>query len=184
MSIATFLTMSRVATAACFGAYVVAVGSAASVTVLLGLALCVEVTDLLDGPVARRRGTASPTTAVFDTTADQFSRTTIVACLTTIDLMPLWLLLVMLSRDSLLYCLRLVLLVRSVSAPTTRFSGKAKGVAQGGTIILVLGLAAAGSDFPREPLFLGCGIVTGISAIDYLSNALRQLRVTGPSDPR
>lgn len=132
MTQADRLTASRLLLAPAFFSLFVwgqAVGiPPAGVAVLLALLFTViELSDLLDGLVARSSGTVSSFGKLFDPFADVFARITYFVCFAWAGIMPLWVLLVVLYREFGILFLRQLLAVEGV-AMGARPGGKAKAV--------------------------------------------------------
>jgi CDP-diacylglycerol--glycerol-3-phosphate 3-phosphatidyltransferase len=103
----------------------------------LGLALLVELTDGLDGLLARRYGWQSALGRFLDPLADSVARLTAFVALHSADrLLPLWMLLCLLWRDQLVAYLRVDAARRGLDVGA-RSSGKIKAAAQAAAIVLV-----------------------------------------------
>ncbi|MEK7539962.1 MAG: CDP-alcohol phosphatidyltransferase family protein [Patescibacteria group bacterium] len=112
-----WLNLARVVLAALFAVSVV-VGC--SLAVQLGLLLAAAVTDLCDGPVARRMGVADQFGAFLDTLADKGSLLLIFSSLCWVGAVPLTLTVTILVREGLV-------LVGRVRAHRTGFSVRHSG---------------------------------------------------------
>ena len=107
------------------------------------LALLLEVTDLLDGWMARRYDVVSDFGKLFDPFSDAFCRFTLFLGLYAIGVADLWMILAIFYRDSSISFFRSVAAVRKVVL-AARPSGKAKAVVQGvGTQVVFIALVAA-----------------------------------------
>ena len=155
-------------------------GRAALFSVVLAV-LCfvlIEVSDLLDGQIARRTGTVTDVGKLLDPLADSLSRLTYFVCFAAIGIMPVWVLLLVIYRDVGVAYLR-VLAQRSGTTMGARFTGKLKawiyGFAGFAGILRSLDLRGLISAVPSVILstvsaaaFLACaGIAVG-SLVDYL----------------
>ena len=155
-------------------------GGAALFSAVLSV-LCfvlIEVSDLLDGQIARRTGTVSDVGKLLDPLADSLSRLTYFVCFTAIGIMPVWVLLLVIYRDLGVAYLR-VLAQRSGTTMGARFTGKLKawvyGFAGIAGVLRSLDLRGLISGAPSVILFrvsaaafVACaGIAVG-SLIDYL----------------
>lgn len=148
MNPATYLTLSRIVIAPVF-AYFFITGSAqpgatAWIWICAFLAFLIELSDLLDGSVARSRGEVTDFGKVFDPVADSLSRQTIFISFMVSGIIPLWMYLVFFYRDAFLQLLRIVCASNGFVL-AARYSGKAKAVLQGiGTfgVLCVLALQA------------------------------------------
>jgi len=133
MNLATILTLSRVLIAPVF-AYVFITGFSSSGTgwiwVTIGLAALIELSDLLDGTVARSRKEVTDFGKVFDPIADSVSRQTVFISFMVSGIIPLWMYLIFFYRDAFMQLLRIVCASSGVVL-AARKSGKAKAVLQG-----------------------------------------------------
>lgn len=99
------------------------------------LAVLVELSDVVDGQLARRLGVATPLGAMADSTVDHVARTTEAVALLGVGVFPAPLLAVMIARDAGVSTVRQLSLRRSGRDGGTRWSGKLKGIAQGLCIV-------------------------------------------------
>jgi|SRR5215213_363704 len=98
---------------------------------LLPLAIVVECSDMADGFVARRTGTASSVGTIYDGMADHIARMTEFICLAAIAAISFVPVLVFLWRESLVIAAQRVATDTRATVRYGRISGKLKGVAQG-----------------------------------------------------
>lgn len=182
MNLATILTASRVIIAPIF-AYIFVMGyDTPGITwlwICFGLAALIELSDLLDGTVARNRGEVTDFGKVFDPVADSVSRQTIFISFMVSGIIPLWMYLIFFYRDAFLQLLRIVCASSGIVL-AARKSGKAKAVLQGigtfGVLIVILLLYYQVPWMPSEiwgynPGFwvmLFPAIFTLLSVIDYV----------------
>ncbi|ORW91947.1 hypothetical protein AWC27_09570 [Mycobacterium szulgai] len=137
------------------------------------LAVLVELSDVLDGQLARRLGVATPLGAMADSTVDHVARTTEAVALLGVDVFPAPLLAVMIARDAAVSTVRQLSLRRSGRDGGTRWSGKLKGIAQGLCIVtLTIYYAAApppsvGWRAVTSVVIALALLVTSISLLDY-----------------
>lgn len=187
--IAHLLTASRMAFAAGFAA-----GAAATIhqgrlvlqaaLLLAGLALAEEVTDALDGIVARRTGTASAIGGVFDPLSDSLSRLAIYFSLALTGCLSIAVPLVMAGRDIVVAYTRIINAMTG-GRTSARLSGKVKAVVQGGGIFAVLAAASAlesgsaPSVFVRRACETVLIAVTAWSLADYVIGTFRHARAAG-----
>ena len=133
MNPATILTLSRVLIAPIF-AYVFISGYGSGTTawiwIALGLTGLIELTDLLDGRVARSRGEVTDFGKVFDPVADSLSRQTVFISFMVSGIIPLWMYLIFFYRDAFMQLLRIVCASSGIVL-AARKSGKIKAVLQG-----------------------------------------------------
>jgi CDP-diacylglycerol--glycerol-3-phosphate 3-phosphatidyltransferase len=87
--------------------------------------LFIEVSDILDGHLARKLGQESEAGKVLDPLADSLSRLTYFICFTGSGIMPVWLLLILVYRDIWVSYIR-VLFSRGDILLSARLSGKVK----------------------------------------------------------
>lgn len=85
----------------------------------------IELSDLLDGRVARSKNEVSPFGKLFDPFADVVARITYFLAFTSIGIMPLWVLLVVLYREFGILFLRMLLGLKGI-AMGARTGGKLK----------------------------------------------------------
>lgn len=154
------------------------------------LALMLEITDLLDGRIARSYGTVSSFGKLFDPFSDAFCRFTLFLGLYEIGVADLWMIIVIFYRDSSISFFRSVAAVRNVVL-AARQSGKAKAVVQGvGTQVVFLALVAF-QVAPQLPIpkelpwwtMLAMTIVTFGSFVDYFLANLPILRAAWSDEP-
>jgi len=133
-----------------------------------------ELTDVMDGWVARRLGATSELGAALDPLSDSLYRLSVFSAFAIAGLMPAWLLLVFIWRDIGVAYARIAGAARGV-AIGARLSGKAKAVVQGAAQIGTLGLFAAwSSGWLGAPHALATGLaviaaaVTAWSLVDYV----------------
>jgi len=145
------------------------------------VAALAEITDLLDGFIARRFNQASEFGAQFDPLADSLYRLGAFTALAASGLIPVWTVLVFAWRDVLVSYARLMMQSRG-RAVGARLSGKLKAIVQGAAIIALLGapllppgwLAPAVADTIAQACFWLALAITGWSGIDYLQAGLRK----------
>jgi CDP-diacylglycerol--glycerol-3-phosphate 3-phosphatidyltransferase len=145
MNPATMVTLSRVAIAPVF-AYLFITGYAGSHTaawiwLCASLALLIEITDMLDGHIARTRNEVTDFGKVCDPVADSLSRQTIFISFMVAGIIPWWLYLVFFYRDAFLQLLRITCASGGLVL-AARQSGKLKAVLQGMGTFGVLAVVA------------------------------------------
>ncbi len=86
-----------------------------------------ELTDLLDGKVARKLNQISDTGKLLDPFADSLARLTYFLCFTMAGVLEVWVFLIILYRDLGVSFVRLMMARRGI-AMSARFSGKLKAV--------------------------------------------------------
>lgn len=154
------------------------------------LSLLLEITDLLDGRIARSYGQESAFGKLFDPFSDSFSRFTLFLGVYALGLADLWMILVIFYRDSAISFFRSVAAVRNVVVGA-RPSGKVKAIVQGvGTqiVFLVLALREWSPEWPipvgiEWATMLVMTVVTFGSFIDYLVGNWPILRAAWYDEP-
>lgn len=138
--IVTGLTLARIPLAVLFAVVLLTLDWSVPVLIvcLAALVLC-ELTDLLDGLLARRLGVVSVTGALLDPYADSLSRLIVYWALACSGLVWAVVPLAMAVRDvSVSYCR--IVLTRHGGRVSANWSGKIKAVVQGGgAVLLVMG---------------------------------------------
>ena len=143
-----------------------------------------ELTDLFDGIVARRRNEVTNFGKILDPLADSISRLTIFICFVYGGQAPIYLVIFILYRDSMVATIRTVCAYRGVVVSARR-SGKLKAVVQATAILTILLLRVLAYKFPEvkgQFLRIDHGIIwvvtiiTILSAIDYLTGNWAVLR--------
>lgn len=154
------------------------------------LALILELTDILDGRIARSYGQVSSFGKLFDPFSDAFSRFTLFLGLYEIGVADLWMIIVIFYRDSSISFLRSVAAVRNVVL-AARPSGKIKAIVQGvGTQAVFVALVLRDL-LPQVPLpeslpwwlMLAMTLVTLASFVDYFAGNLPILRAAWSDEP-
>ena len=139
--------------------------------------LLIELSDLLDGYVARKIGSASELGKILDPFADSISRLTYFICFAGKGIMPLWVLLLVVYRDLGVSFIRLLANRRGVTMGA-RLSGKIKAwvYALAGVFGMVLVTWDSLLNSSRilsifqtvtYVMFLLCGCVALFSLVDY-----------------
>ena len=155
------------------------------------LALALELTDILDGWIARKYEVVSDFGKLFDPFSDAFCRFTLFLGIYAIGSADLWMILAIFYRDSSISFFRSVAAIRKF-VMAARTSGKIKAVVQGvGTQIVFISLVLS-AYFPQAPLLakvpwwtmLVITIVTMGSFVDYLYGNLPLLRAAWNDEPQ
>ena len=138
--------------------------------------LIFEITDFLDGAIARRNNLVTGFGKLFDPLADSISRFTVFLCLLSVGYADLFAVALIFYRDAVVASVRTIAAYENVIV-AARFSGKLKAVFQSIGIIAVLlliilhrsDLAAAGHhrDWARAIVWV-LAVVTAASGIDYI----------------
>ncbi len=142
------LTLGRLPLAGAFAAAVAAAGGrpggAAAPVALVAPAGLIELTDLLDGPVARRTGAVTELGGLVDPLCDSLSRLTVFFAMALAGWVWIGVPLVMAGRDIVVAYVRIVL-ARTGRRTAARGSGKLKALVQGAAVFVLIGAAAGES---------------------------------------
>lgn len=107
----------------------------------LAIAILFEVTDILDGQIARRTGQVSSLGKFMDPLADSISRFTVFLCFLWGGYASIWVVALIFWRDSTVAMIRIMGATQNVII-SARVSGKLKAIVQGTAIISILALTA------------------------------------------
>ncbi len=191
MTIENFLTVIRIVIAPLFAICFIA-GYRQNPVLLwmaLGVAVAIELSDFFDGRLARRFNQVSSFGKIVDPMADSLSRQTYFLSFLVCGIIPWWIFIVFLYRDSVISSLR-VLLAFSGQVQAARISGKLKAgfqaVAGFAVIALALGDVYSVDGIPRtlwgaHPGFwimALTALVTLVSMIEYIVPAWTKIRTT------
>lgn len=154
------------------------------------LSILLELTDLLDGQIARRYGMVTNFGKLFDPFSDAFCRFTLFLGMYAIGVADLWMIMVIFYRDASISFFRSVAAIRNVVL-AARPSGKIKAVVQGvGTQVIFVALvwfafAPEQTWLARVPWWtmLVITIVTAASFVDYFLGNLNILRDAWSEEP-
>jgi CDP-diacylglycerol--glycerol-3-phosphate 3-phosphatidyltransferase len=154
------------------------------------LSLLLEVTDLLDGRIARSYGQVTNFGKLFDPFSDAFCRFTLFLGLYEIGVADLWMIMIIFYRDSSISFFRSVAAVRNVVL-AARTSGKIKAIVQGvGTqvvfLLLVVYDLAPDLALPRSLPWWTMAAMTAVtfgSFVDYFVANLPILRAAWSEEP-
>lgn len=148
------------------------------------LALGLELSDLLDGYIARKYGVVTDFGKLYDPFSDSFTRFTLFLGFYAIDVATLWMIIAIFYRDAAISFFRTVAATRDVIV-AARPSGKFKAVVQGvGTQIVFVALVLL-ELWPEWSPYIGwvpwwtmftMTIVTIYSFFDYFRGNLPTLR--------
>ena len=168
-----YVTVARIPLAATAAALLYTAQPFSALAAVVVALLCVsELTDIVDGLLARRLGASSRFGSLFDPYCDSISRLVIFFGLAAKGLCPAWLFLVLALRDVSVAYIR-IMFVLSGRRASARLSGKAKAWAQGLGAILLAALWAFAdtSGFARHwaptAIVLAVAAVTVWSLLDY-----------------
>lgn len=163
--------------------------------IAISLLVLIELSDFVDGLIARRLSLQSELGAMLDPWADSLSRILVYWALARADLCLSWVPLVMAMRDVTVSYARVILARRGRSV-AANFSGKAKAVVQSVAAFVCLAFPALRAEAPTELLVALSwivAVVTALSAVQYIAAALapdkpcdayqNPIRPTPPSEP-
>mgnify|MGYP006283184949 FL=1 len=163
-------------------------GSYQLVTVILlwVVFLAIEISDVLDGAVARKQNIVSDLGKLFDPFADVISRLTYFITFAAVGIMPVWIVLLILYREYTIIFLRMMM-YRTGTAMAARKGGKLKAVfyaVAGGAGILVAMARWIDSLSPYQGpieifalvVFLVALFLAYLSLSDYLIVFFRHMR--------
>jgi CDP-diacylglycerol--glycerol-3-phosphate 3-phosphatidyltransferase len=149
----------------------VSLGTVWTVPVLWGLFVCSEITDMLDGMIARKRGETSDFGKFFDPFADTLVQVTYFFCFVIDGILPAILFLAVLYREFSILFIRNLMLRQGVSMGA-RISGKIKTV----TYIMAGAFALSASTTTRLGMNNTCyRILCGISVAVFLVSVIMSL---------
>ena len=98
-----------------------------SVVLCWGIGIIVELTDLLDGYLARKQNLVTDLGKVLDPFADVMSRITYFICFTAVGVMPVWILTILIYRELGITFLRMIMIRRGLTMQANIW-GKMKAV--------------------------------------------------------
>ncbi|HPA44392.1 MAG TPA: CDP-alcohol phosphatidyltransferase family protein [bacterium] len=139
------------------------------------IACLFEITDIVDGHIARRRREVSDLGKLLDPFADSISRFSIFLCLLAEEYVPVWMVALVFYRDALVSYLRVGAATYAV-VMSARLSGKIKAVVQGfGTVFITFLIACRELGWVtwdiRQIAYWAMAVITVVtlwSAMDYL----------------
>ena len=159
--------------------------------VVLVLTVLIEVTDVLDGHLARKWGQVSDAGKFLDPLADSISRSTVFLCFLQAGYVPLWMVALVFYRESTISGLRIAGASQNVII-AARWSGKTKAILQAlfiNVTILVDMLRTTGVEIRwfTDLAYWGMGVVTAVtvlSLVDYFrGNGQVIARLFATADP-
>lgn len=146
-------------------------------TVLIVLFVLMELSDLFDGYLARKYGQVTELGKLLDPMADSIARTSAFLAFTQPPVsIPVWMVFILLYRDSVVSTLRTLLALKGV-ALAARKSGKIKAAIQAVAVgcILVLLLPYTTGELSLMSLQLYSGILAGIATLYTIFSGLEYL---------
>lgn len=194
MNPAILITFSRVIIALFFSYFFIKAVSGTVYTadktlliISIGCAILIELSDALDGIIARRRNQVTPFGKIFDPVCDSVARQTIFCTFMYTGIIPLWMFLIFLYRDAILSFIRIMNAIDG-NVIAAKLSGKLKAVFQAIGIFFVLIVvfchAFSIGSVPKKILSMHPGfwiilfpaIFTVISMFDYLFPSLPTIK--------
>ena len=151
----------------------------------LVLVIAFEITDLIDGLLARRWGQVTDLGKVLDPFADCISRFSVFLCFLMADYAHIFMVALIFYRDIIVANIRIAAAMRG-QVIQARTSGKIKAVVQAIVILTVMaGVNLFGKDQPEFKLLsfwlMGAlTVVTVWSGVDYLVGYLKAVRPAKP----
>lgn len=146
MTLANWLTSARLLLSPLFIVVFLQEGLWARVAAL-AIVVVSELTDAFDGHLARSRGEVTDFGKLLDPLADSVSRISVFVAFLVQGIIPWWMLVVFIYRDSLISTMRTVCAYRG-EVVAARSSGKIKAIIQATVIIAVLVGRIASALFP------------------------------------
>jgi len=175
MKLPNMLTLIRIGISPLFILFFL-INSTWSLIVCILLVGAIELTDFLDGQIARRYEQITDFGRLMDPFADSIARFTIFLCFLSAGLAPVWLIAIFFYRDVLVSVVR-IFSMREGVVVSARRSGKTKAWVQALCIFLVLFVLLAEkvsllpdalSRLPLETAFIFiAAVITAWSAVDY-----------------
>jgi cardiolipin synthase (CMP-forming) len=180
MGLANWLTVLRILLIPVFVTLLVYQRPGVALIVFASAAL----TDLLDGYVARHRGSQSRLGAFLDPMADKMLLISSFVTLTWLKALPFWIAAVVISRDVILVVGALLIhMLGGRIYPRPTWAGKAATFFQIVTVLLGLTARYFGVPLALEVAMWLAAIFTVVSGLQYLVQGMRYLSVA-PTDER
>ena len=133
-----------------------------------------EITDLMDGIIARRKQQVTEFGKIADPLADSIARFTCFICFLGAGLVPTWMVIILFYRDIIVATLR-IFAARTQTIISSRSSGKIKAIVQGIVMYAILIAFILSHYYPDIPLvtisyslMFVATAVTAWSGFDYL----------------
>ncbi len=140
-------------------------------------------TDALDGTIARMANQKTPFGAYLDPLADKLLLMTMFVTLSLLEMVPVWGVILVVSRDAILLTGTLLAhLTQAAIDVSPTLLGKATTLFQATYVILVLALTARGLDpVILFPLLLAMSLLTVLSGLHYIVRGVYRLHTAGDS---
>jgi len=150
-----------------------------SIVFLLFIYVISELTDLLDGIIARKYGLVTDLGKIMDPFADAFSHLTYFICFVGIGLMPVWAFVIIMWREFSIVFIRMIML-GSGKAVAANIWGKTKSVLYAvasllGIVYVIIERIAASYDWKSwaDPIVLVAFSLSALAALASFSTYLR-----------
>ncbi|MDC7228118.1 MAG: CDP-diacylglycerol--glycerol-3-phosphate 3-phosphatidyltransferase [Spirochaetales bacterium] len=155
-----------------------------SVGILIPMLIVMELSDVLDGYIARKHNLVTDLGKILDPFSDVISRVTFFICFTFTGIMPLWTLLIIIYRELSITFLRMMMMGRG-TAMAASIWGKAKAVtytAASALGLIQISIYRLGLEFPGLMVFETVTLVFFIlaaaaSALSFMTYAVNVRRV-------
>lgn len=160
----------------------------------LSIVVLSELTDAFDGHLARSRGEVTDFGKLLDPLADSVSRISVFVAFLVVGLIPWWMVLVFIYRDSLISTMRTVCAYRG-EVVAARVSGKIKAIVQATAIIAILFFRIVSQIFPQQVpsewvdrgawwLVFVAALYTLYSLYEYVSASMHIVGPASRANPR
>jgi CDP-diacylglycerol--glycerol-3-phosphate 3-phosphatidyltransferase len=150
-----------------------------STVLVLVLFALTELSDLLDGYIARRYHMVTDLGKVMDPFADTFSRLTYFVCLSAVGVMPVWTFIIIMWREFSIVFLRMLMMGKGKAVPANIW-GKSKAVLYAVSGVLGILFVASAHWFAGaswlEPFGFALKIVFGLAAFASVASFLTYVR--------
>lgn len=136
MNLPNRLTCARIALTVLF-MFLLSLNTAATKGGALLVFLIASLTDYWDGRIARERGQITQFGKLMDPIADKFLSIAAFVAFVQLEIMPAWMVVIIIARDLMVTCFRF-LLPEGAASQTPRSSGKHKTALQFAAIVVIL----------------------------------------------
>ena len=154
-----------------------------STILIIVLWVCTELSDLLDGQIARRGHMVTDLGKVMDPFADTISRMTYFVCFVSADMMPIWAFILIMWRELSILFVRMLMMGRGSAVPANIW-GKSKAVLYAisgavGILAIALGSWAPASalsgyvDRALTPVFALAAVASVASFLTYVKAIIK-----------
>ena len=154
-----------------------------STILIIVLWVCTELSDLLDGQIARRGHMVTDLGKVMDPFADTISRMTYFVCFVSADMMPIWSFILIMWRELSILFVRMLMMGKGAAVPANIW-GKSKAVLYAisgalGILAVNLGIWAPASALSAvvqkslNPVFALAAVASVISFLTYVKAIIK-----------